>query len=417
MKTWSAPSVPALDVVSPPLRLRDEHTGELREVPTDGPVGVYVCGITPYDTTHLGHAATYITFDLAIRALRAAGHEVTYVQNVTDIDDPLLERAERDGIDWQDLAAREIELFHGDMVALRNIPPQHYVGVVETMPRQVAVIQQLLRDGHAYRLPVDDAESGVTGANDIYLDLSTQPSFGSTSGWTREQMLEVFADRGGDPDRPGKRDVLDPLLWRGQRVGEPHWDGGELGPGRPGWHLECTTIALDHLGMGFTLQGGGTDLIFPHHEMSAVQAEALTGSSPFAHRYAHQAMVAYDGEKMSKSKGNLVKVSVLRAEGVDPMAIRLVLLDHHYATDWEYSHDQLTQAQQRLATWRRALSNAADADAQEVSREVTAALANDLDSPSAIAAVDAWAAKHQDAAAGDSPTVRAALDAVLGLSL
>ena len=417
MKSWSSPSLPTLETPAPALRMRAELTGEVEPVPVDKPVGVYVCGITPYDTTHLGHAATYVTFDLAIRALRNAGHPVTYVQNVTDIDDPLLERAARDGIDWVDLAQREIEIFHGDMEALRNIAPQHYVGVVETMPRHVEVILKLVADGVAYGLPVDEPEAGAPGVQDFYLDLSTQPSFGATSGWTREQMLEVFADRGGDPDRAGKRDVLDPLLWRGRRVGEPHWDGGELGEGRPGWHLECTTIALDHLGISFTLQGGGTDLVFPHHEMSAVQAEALTGKSPFARRYAHQAMVAYDGEKMSKSLGNLVKVSVLRAAGVDPMAVRLAVLDHHYGTDWEYTDDQLTRAQERLATWRDVAARAGDTDADDLIATITAALAVDLDSPSALAAVDAWAARNAQAESGDSPRVRAAIDAVLGVAL
>lgn len=199
MKSWSQPSFPRLAKAAPALRLRDEHTGELEVVPTNDPVGVYVCGITPYDTTHLGHAATYVTFDLAIRALRNAGHDVTYVQNVTDIDDPLLERAARDGIDWQDLAQREIDIFHADMEALRNLPPQHYIGVVETMPRHVEVISRLVAEGVAYGLPVEASEAGQDGAQDFYLDLSTQPSFGETSGWNREQMVEVFADRGETP--------------------------------------------------------------------------------------------------------------------------------------------------------------------------------------------------------------------------
>ncbi len=382
----------------------------------DGQARMYVCGITPYDTTHLGHAATYVTFDLALRAFRNAGHDVLYVQNTTDVDDPLLERAERDGIDWRDLARREIDLFHEDMAALRNVPPQHYVGVVETMPRHVAVINELLTAGVAYAVPVDEAEAGAAGVNDYYLDLSTQPTFGQESGWTREQMLEVFAERGGDPDRAGKRDALDPLLWRGQRVGEPSWDGLALGQGRPGWHLECTTIALDHLGMGFTLQGGGTDLIFPHHEMSAVQATALTGETPFAHRYAHQAMVAYDGEKMSKSKGNLVKVSQLRAAGVDPMVVRLAVLANHYGTDWEYTDAVLDAAASRAQTWRKALAEAGDADADIVVPQLLSTLAADLDSPTALLQIDAWA-QQAPTGAGPSPKISAALDAALGLAL
>ncbi|NHN54827.1 cysteine--1-D-myo-inosityl 2-amino-2-deoxy-alpha-D-glucopyranoside ligase [Calidifontibacter sp. DB0510] len=415
MKSWSAPSVPSLPGTAPMLRLRDEHTGELAPLETDGTATVYVCGITPYDATHLGHAATYHTFDLVHRVLRDAGQQVTYVQNVTDIDDPLIERAQRDGVDWRELATSEIELFHDDMTALRIIPPDHYVGVVETMPRHVATIERLVELGVAYALPVEEREAGAGGIRDWYLDLATQPRFGEISGWTREQMMDVFAERGGDPDRPGKRDRLDPLLWRGRRVGEPFWDGASLGEGRPGWHLECTTIALDHLGMGFTLQGGGTDLIFPHHEMSAVQGEAVTGSSPFARSYAHQAMVAYDGEKMSKSKGNLVKVSQLLRDGVDPRAIRLVLLDQHYAQPWEYTTELLREAEKRWGTWRSALDGAGDAGADDLLAGVREALARDLDSPAAIGLVDSWAREYADAGAGPSPKVADLLDALLGL--
>ncbi|GAB3583658.1 cysteine--1-D-myo-inosityl 2-amino-2-deoxy-alpha-D-glucopyranoside ligase [Calidifontibacter terrae] len=417
MKTWPETEVPQLAHTAPPLQLRHRQTGELREVAVEnGQARMYVCGITPYDTTHLGHAATYVTFDLALRAFRNAGHDVLYVQNTTDVDDPLLERAERDGIDWRDLARREIDLFHEDMGALRNVAPQHYVGVVETMPRHIAVINQLLEAGVAYGIPVDESDAGASGVQDFYLDLSTQPTFGQESGWTREQMLEVFAERGGDPDRTGKKDELDPLLWRGQRVGEPSWDGLALGHGRPGWHLECTTIALDHLGMGFTLQGGGTDLIFPHHEMSAVQATALTGSTPFAQHYAHQAMVAYDGEKMSKSKGNLVKVSQLRAAGVDPMVIRLAVLAHHYGTDWEYTDEVLEAAQQRADSWRAALAVAGDSAAETVVPQLLSTIAEDLGSPQALMLIDQWA-QSAPTDAGPSPLISAALDAALGLAL
>ena len=415
MKSWPAPSLPTLPDQGPVLQLRDRRTGELAQVDPSAGAGLYVCGITPYDATHLGHAATYLTFDIAGRVLRDAGAEVTYVQNVTDVDDPLLERAQRDGVDWTDLAHQEIQLFRDDMAALRIVPPQHFVGVVESMDRHVDVVGRLLASGAAYAAPVPDGEGAAPGAADLYLDLARQPTFGDSSGWTREQMLEVYADRGGDPQRPGKRDPLDPLLWRAERPGEPAWDGGPIGSGRPGWHVECTTIALDHLGMGFTLQGGGSDLIFPHHEMSAVQAVALTGTAPFARHQAHQAMVGYDGEKMSKSKGNLVKVSQLRAQGEEPMAIRVALLAHHYATPWEWFDRDLADGRDRLADWRRAAARRGDAGAAELTRIVRRCLARDLDTPAALAAVDAWAAEGgQD---GDSPRVRALLDALLGVAL
>ncbi|RNI24954.1 cysteine--1-D-myo-inosityl 2-amino-2-deoxy-alpha-D-glucopyranoside ligase [Flexivirga caeni] len=411
MASWAAPNLPGLQGKGHQLSLRDIHTHQSRPVHAGEIATIYACGITPYDATHLGHAATYITLDLASRVLRDAGHQVRYVQNVTDIDDPLLERAARDGVDWRELATSEIGLFHTDMAALRVLPPDHYVSVVESMPRQVATIQGLVRKGVTYRVPTPDAAN--PGDEDVYLDLSTQPTFGSESGWSREQMLEVFADRGGDPDRVGKRDALDPLLWRVERAGEPAWEAGTLGRGRPGWHVECTTIALDFLGMGFDLQGGGTDLIFPHHEMSAVQAVALTDDPPFAHNYVHQAMVGYDGEKMSKSKGNLVRVSELRARGVDPMAIRLVLLAQHYRTPWEYTEDLLTAALDRWDRWREALAGRGDDGADELIDGVRAALADDLDSAAALQLVDGWAAGAPDGTA--SPRVADALDALLGI--
>ena len=379
---------------------------------------MYVCGITPYDATHLGHAATYVTFDVAHRALLDAGYEVHYVQNVTDVDDPLLERAERDGVDWRELATSEIDLFHADMEALNVIPPRDYVGVVESMDAHIAGVSTLVENGSAYYLDVDASEAGREGARDIYLDVQAQPSFGQASGWNRGEMLEVFADRGGDPERAGKRDALDPLLWRAERPGEPAWDGGvKLGSGRPGWHIECTSIALDKLGMGFTLQGGGTDLIFPHHEMSAVQAVALTGREPFADHYAHQGMVGYQGEKMSKSKGNLVKVSVLRREGVDPMAIRLVLLAQHYRSDWEYTDDLLQAANNRLAAWRDAVE-AGRGSAADVIGAVRSAVRDDLNTPAALAAVDAWAAETEAAVDINSGRdMSDALSALLGVRL
>ncbi|MDQ2853175.1 cysteine--1-D-myo-inosityl 2-amino-2-deoxy-alpha-D-glucopyranoside ligase [Dermatophilaceae bacterium Sec6.4] len=416
MNSWPSPSIPDVAGSSPALSLRNPVTGLLEPMTVrDGAASMYVCGITPYDATHLGHAATYVTFDLAGRVWRDTGAHVTYVQNVTDIDDPLLERAARDGVDWRDLAHQEVELFATDMTALRVIAPDHFVGVVETMPRHVDVVARLLASGAAYSLSIGADEAPADGAVDVYLDLSQQPTFGQVSGWDRTQMMSVFADRGGDPERAGKRDELDPLLWRGNRSGEPSWDGGPVGPGRPGWHIECTTIALDHLDMGFDLQGGGTDLRFPHHEMSAVQAVALTGEVPFAQHYARQAMVAYDGEKMSKSKGNLVRVSQLRRAGTDPMAIRLVLLAQHYQQEWEYTGELLTRAQTRLQHWRDAVRVGADSDADAVIDGLRRALSNDLDSPTALAVIDEWC-EGSSGAAG-SPRIAAAIDALLGVDL
>ncbi|HCE60205.1 MAG TPA: cysteine--1-D-myo-inosityl 2-amino-2-deoxy-alpha-D-glucopyranoside ligase, partial [Janibacter terrae] len=264
-------------------------------VEPEGPARVYVCGVTPYDTTHMGHAATYVTFDLVGRALRDGGREVVYVQNVTDVDDPLFERAARDALDWRELGQAQIALFLEDMTALGVIPPDHFMGVMESMPTIIASVQALVERGVTYEVVED-------GARDTYLDLAAAGGLGELSHLDRDTMLAYSAERGGDPQRPGKRDPLDPLLWRGERDGEPAWAAGCLGRGRPGWHIECTAIAMEHLGDHLDVQGGGTDLVFPHHEMSVVQAEALTGERPFARHTAHQAMVAYDGEKMSKSK-------------------------------------------------------------------------------------------------------------------
>lgn len=419
-----------------PVRVHDTSTGTLREVvPVDasGPVRLYVCGITPYDATHLGHAATYLAFDLLGRALRDAGHEVRYVQNITDIDDPLLERAERDGIDWRDLATREIALFREDMTALAVIPPNEYLGAVESIPSFVGPIEQLVARDAVYPVPAPDAVHD--GGTDWYFDLSSDPSFGEVGHLSHDEMLELFAERGGDPDRAGKRSPLDPLMWRAERDGEPAWPGGSLGAGRPGWHIECACIALDHLGLPFDVQGGGSDLIFPHHEMSAAHGRALTGE-PFAQAYVHQGMVGYQGEKMSKSRGNLVLVSQLRRDGVDPMAIRLALLAHHHTDDWEWTEADLSTAQQRLATWRAALSGNGGPPWEPTLFAIRAALREGLDSPAALDAVDAWAARaltgeggieSVDATTGDatnegadpaSPGVLArAIDALLGVRL
>jgi L-cysteine:1D-myo-inositol 2-amino-2-deoxy-alpha-D-glucopyranoside ligase len=381
--SWPAPLLPTLPGTGPALAVHDTSRDEVVPTRPDGTARIYVCGITPYDATHLGHAATYLAFDLINRVWRDAGYAVRYVQNVTDIDDPLLERAERDGEDWIVLAMRETALFREDMTALRVLPPDDYVGAVEAIPRIVAKIEELLDDGAAYA--VDD------GTGDLYHDVSRAPGFGTESRYDEATMLRFFAERGGDPDRPGKRNRLDPLLWRGQRPGEPAWAGPGGTAGRPGWHIECATIALDTIGMGFDVQGGGSDLIFPHHEFSAVHAEALTDTAPFARAYVHAAMIGLDGEKMSKSRGNLVFVSRLRGDGVDPMAIRLALLSGHYRTDRAWTSDLLSDAEERLATWRRAAALPAGAPAAPVLAAVRERLADDLDSPGAIAAVDAWA--------------------------
>ena len=410
MRTWPAPGLPTLPVRGPAVQIHDTATGRLVTTAPVGPARLYVCGITPYDATHLGHAATYLAFDLLNRAWRCAGHEVVYVQNVTDVDDPLLERAARDGVDWVELAERETELFRQDMTALRVLPPDHYVGVVEALPLVVEEIERLVDVGATYL--VDD---------DLYYSVGADTSFGDVSGMLREEMLHLFPQRGGDPDRHGKQDPLDALLWRAERAGEPAWES-PLGRGRPGWHMECSAIAMAHLGPGFDVQGGGSDLVFPHHEMSAGHTQAVRPGCAFAQAYVHAGMVAYEGEKMSKSLGNLVLVSRLRAAGVDPMAIRLALLGGHYRADREWADEQVDRAEATLELWRTAVTAAAGAPAEATVAEVLAAMADDLDSPTALRRVQSWAeaslALPPGAGDPDAPEMmRDLLDASLGLDL
>jgi len=412
MDAWPTPAVPRLPGTPRPLALFDSARGSVAPTVPVGPARLYVCGITPYDATHLGHAATMITFDLINRLWRDAGHPVRYVQNVTDIDDPLLERAARDREDWVVLAMRETALFREDMAALRIIAPEHYVGAVESIPDIADKVTRLLDEGAAYRLG--------DGTGDVYFDVHAAPRFGYESRLSRVQMRELFAERGGDPDRPGKRDPLDPLLWRGARDGEPSWAGGDLGPGRPGWHVECATIALNLLGDRIDVQGGGNDLLFPHHEMSAAHAEVLTGRWPFAEHYVHAGMIGLDGEKMSKSKGNLVFVSRLRADRVDLMAVRLALLADHYRADREWTDDLLKAGEERLARWRAATAATAGPSGAQALAAVRERLADDLDTEGALRAVDAWA----DAALAGEGTdtgapalVAGTVDALLGVAL
>jgi L-cysteine:1D-myo-inositol 2-amino-2-deoxy-alpha-D-glucopyranoside ligase len=405
------PSLPQSPAVPPPQAF-DTATQQLVSVgPETGTASIYVCGITPYDATHIGHANTYVAFDLLHRLWRDRGLEVNYVQNVTDIDDPLLERAADIGIEWAKLAEQQTQLFREDMAALNVLPPQHYVGAVESMPLIVDLIEELRRRQAVYL--VDDSEF-----EDLYFAQGSDPDFGSLANLSEDEAIAIFAERGGDPDRGGKKAPLDCLIWRHARAGEPSWESG-VGAGRPGWHTECTAIALDRLGPGFDVQAGGSDLIFPHHEMSAAQGRVAT-DQPFAQAYLHSGMVGLDGEKMSKSKGNLVFVSRLLASEVDPMAIRLALLAHHYRDDWDWTDGQLVSAQSRLNLWREAVRLDAGLNADEVLVQMRRALAHDLDAPAALAAVDAWAGASVAIDSDDTEApalVARACDALLGVVL
>jgi L-cysteine:1D-myo-inositol 2-amino-2-deoxy-alpha-D-glucopyranoside ligase len=408
MRSWSSPEVPSLSDLGlgtgAPLAVHDTSSAGRRTVDPDESARLYVCGITPYDATHMGHAATYLTFDLMQRVWRDRGLDVTYTQNVTDVDDPLLERATATGVDWVELAERETQLFREDMTALRILAPAHYVGAVESIDLVVDLVGRLREAGAVYS--VDD---------DLYFDVHADTGFGLVSGLDEQTMREIFPQRGGDPDRPGKRHPLDCLLWQAERPGEPAWDTS-LGRGRPGWHIECAAIALHHLGTAFDVQGGGSDLVFPHHEMSASEATVATGE-PFARAYVHAGMVGYEGEKMSKSKGNLVLVSKLRAAGHDPMAIRLALLAHHYRSDWEWFADEIDRAEARLGHWRAAVARTVAPSGEALLERIRAALADDLDAPAALAAIDAWASDDTGVDPQAGRTARSAVDALLGVAL
>jgi len=426
---WKSRPLPELPGKSPELVLFD--TALRRTVPvTPGPeAGLYVCGITPYDATHMGHAATYVAFDLLNRQWRDAGHTVNYVQNVTDIDDPLLERANATGVDWTVLAKEQTQLFREDMEALNVLAPRSYIGAVESIEWIVPVVEDLLERGIAYRVP----GTGTEPDGDVYFSVDAAAALdegpdawwlGQVSSLTPEQMLPVFAERGGDPERPGKRNPLDALLWRVARPGEPQWPGDSLGAGRPGWHIECSVIARRYLPAPFDVQAGGSDLVFPHHEMSAGHAFACSGE-PLARHYAHAGMVGLDGEKMSKSLGNLVLVSKLRAGGVEPAAIRTTLAGHHYRSDWFWTAEDLARAEERIRRYRQALPLTDAAAAEHLLNRFRLSLADDLNAPAALSAADEWAARllsgGESAPAAEQNSgadlAAAAFDALLGITL
>ena len=416
MYAWAPVTVPSLPKsegdIPGRLSLFDTATRSVVPVgPAEGAARMYVCGITPYDATHLGHANTYVAFDMVNRVWRDLGVTVEYTQNVTDVDDPLLERAAATGQEWEELAEDQIELFRSDMQDLRVLPPDNYIGAVESISSVIELIEQLLPSGLVYQVEDDEHP-------DWYFNTVAAEGFGGVSHLDEQRMIELFRDNGGDPDRPGKRHPLDALVWRFARPDEPSWSSS-LGAGRPGWHIECTAISLRFLGAAFDVQGGGSDLIFPHHEMCAAESVTASGQ-PMADAFVHSGMVALHGEKMSKSKGNLELVSRLRHSGADPMAIRLALLNHHYRSDWEWTRDQLDDAAARLQRWRGVLNNPTAMPATATIAAMRRALRTDLDTATALSAVDTWVAGSLAIEGDDTEAVgqmTTAIDALLGIRL
>jgi len=365
-------------------------TARQKIVPFDPPdhiVTMYTCGITPYDSTHLGHAATYLTYDVLQRRLRDLGHETRCVRNITDVDDSILPKAKELGVHYLDLAASELARFDADMERLEMLPAWSEPRATSAIADIRGFIGMVLDQGFAYQ---------AGGA--VYFEVAKFPKFGQVSHLGRNEMLLLSKERGGNPDDPNKRDPLDFVLWQPSLEDEPAWDS-LWGPGRPGWHIECSALCLRELGTSIDLHGGGSDLIFPHHECEAAQSEAATGE-PLVRHWMHQAMVRMDGEKMSKSLGNLVFVSDLSLRW-DPRAIRLACLSHHYRTSWEWQPQLMPQATNRLVAWAAAsaLSSAGITQSSQSSdalEQVRAALDNDLDTPAAIVAIDAAAAAGCD---------------------
>ena len=389
-------------------------SGRFPDSSTNHNFKMYVCGITPYDATHLGHAATYLTFDLVNRYLRLSGEAVDFVENITDIDDPLFERAKRDNQSWLELGDSQIALFESDMTNLRILPPKDYVAVTEAMSSIIKAIEFLIESGATYEL-----------AGNIYFRISPYLADLPVSV---DEALKIFAERGGDPERTGKENALDPILWIANKDNEPGWNS-KMGFGRPGWHIECSVIALENLiGKDYlnpklaidktiSLQGGGTDLIYPHHFMSSALAKALTGSE-FAYSYLHAAMVGLDGEKMSKSKGNLVFVSKLLNEGVDAMVLRHALLSEKYDKDRMWTSQTLEKSQERVSSVRSALSRIECAPTDEVIKLIAHNIADDLNTPAALKLLDNWAlATFNGEVGGSVGELSRFIDAALGLAL
>jgi L-cysteine:1D-myo-inositol 2-amino-2-deoxy-alpha-D-glucopyranoside ligase len=393
-----------------PIRLYDTARREV--VPFEPPplVRMYVCGITPYDSTHLGHAATYLAYDVLIRRLEDLGHEVALVRNVTDVDDSILPKARALGVNYLELADAEMARFRSDMEALGMRPPLSEPRATEAVPQIIDLVEKLLEAGHAYRAD-----------GSVFFDVSSFPAYGALSGYDRDEMLRIAAERGGRPEDPAKRDPLDFTLWQRSADDEPSWDA-PFGAGRPGWHIECSAMVLAAHGTTLDLHGGGTDLIFPHHESEIAQSTSITGE-PLARHWMHSAMVAYDGEKMSKSLGNLVFVSDL-LKVADARAIRLALLRHHYRAGFEWFDTDLDEGRALLRRLRAAAESAADpafrggADPRPFAERVRDALDDDLDVPRALDALDDLASAilsggdHRDA-----PEMLIALAQLVGVDL
>jgi len=407
MNPWPKPHIAPLSGLSfPNLKLMNSKK-VMTTIEPATPFKIYVCGITPYDATHLGHAATYVAFDLINRYQHLAGNRLDFVENITDIDDPLLVRAKRDSIDWKVLAENQIDLFLTDMTALRVIPPSNLVTVTSSMKIIEDFITLLDQRGFLYQIENDHYFSVERFLEDMPL--------------SSDEAIKIFSERGGDPKRAGKRHPLDPVVWMAHQGDDPSWES-KFGLGRPGWHVECTAIAVHYLDSAnadpiIQIQGGGSDLIFPHHYMSEQIVRAAYGRG-FANNYVHSAMIHLDGEKMSKSKGNLVFVSKLLSQGIDPMVIRWALLSGHYQQDRSWSDELLQKSTSEVSLLRSALAQSEVAETKELIQSIISDLANNLDTPASLNRLIAWAKSSQSSPkVNESGLVSRGIDSLLGLAL
>ena len=407
MNSWPKPFVPSLiNHDFPPLNIKDSSAGLIQFEKSED-FQMYVCGITPYDATHLGHAATYLAFDLIYRYQFLSGKNIKFVENITDIDDPLLERANRDKVDWSALADSQINLFKSDMSALRVVPPDHFIKVTESLTIIEEFIKRLAKNGYLYEIEKDYYFAVEQFLNDLPIPV--------------DEAVKVFSERGGDPHRVGKKHPLDPLVWSAHVGNEPGWESS-FGFGRPGWHVECTAIACHYLDENennpiVSLQGGGSDLIFPHHFMSAQIIQAAYGRE-FSESFVHAAMISLDGEKMSKSKGNLVFVSKLLESGVDPMILRWALLRGHFQQDRAWSNELLEISTKEVELVRSALAQSEVADTKNVINSLIQDISNNLDTPSALDRLTKWANLSQsNPTVNQSGLMARAVDSLLGLAL
>ena len=407
MNSWPKPFVPSLiNHDFPPLNIKDSSAGLIQFEKSED-FRMYVCGITPYDATHLGHAATYLAFDLIYRYQFLSGKNIKFVENITDIDDPLLERANRDKVDWSALADSQINLFKSDMSALRVVPPEHFIKVTESLTIIEEFIKRLAKNGYLYEIEKDYYFAVEQFLNDLPMPV--------------DEAVKVFSERGGDPHRVGKKHPLDPLVWSAHVGNEPGWESS-FGFGRPGWHVECTAIACHYLDKNennpiVSLQGGGSDLIFPHHFMSAQIIQAAYGRE-FSESFVHAAMISLDGEKMSKSKGNLVFVSKLLESGIDPMILRWALLRGHFQQDRAWSNELLEISTKEVELVRSALAQSEVADTNNVINSLIQDISNNLDTPSALDRLTKWANLSQsNPTVNQSGLMARAVDSLLGLAL